>query len=104
MRVITTIKEMKEFIREKKQQQVSIGFVPTMGYLHDGHIQLIRSARAENDIVVISIFVNPLHSDRMKISTSIRGIWNGIRKLLPVKESMLFSILEQRRCIPANCQ
>ncbi len=60
MRVITTIKEMKEFIREKKQQQVSIGFVPTMGYLHDGHIQLIRSARAENDIVVISIFVNPL--------------------------------------------
>lgn len=60
MRVVTTIKEMREIIREKKTEQVSIGFVPTMGYLHDGHIALIRRARAENDIVVVSIFVNPL--------------------------------------------
>ena len=60
MKVITSIKEMQEIVREKKLDQVSLGFVPTMGYLHDGHIQLIRSARAENDFVVVSIFVNPL--------------------------------------------
>src|SRR5690606_33722715 len=60
MRVVTTIKEMREIIREKKAEQVSIGFVPTVGYLHDGHIALIRRARAQNDIVVVSIFVNPL--------------------------------------------
>lgn len=60
MRVITSIKEMRDIIREKKHQHVSIGFVPTMGYLHEGHMSLIRRARAENDTVIVSVFVNPL--------------------------------------------
>lgn len=58
MKIIRTIKEMKEQLNNIKDH--SIGFVPTMGYLHEGHLSLVNQARAENEIVVMSIFVNPL--------------------------------------------
>ncbi|MDF2533292.1 MAG: pantoate--beta-alanine ligase, partial [Clostridia bacterium] len=59
MIVIETIKELKDIIKSNRKQKKNIGFVPTMGFLHEGHLSLIRTAKKENDLVIVSIFVNP---------------------------------------------
>jgi pantoate--beta-alanine ligase len=56
MKIISNPLELQEYL---KTQKGSIGFVPTMGALHEGHISLIKKARAENELLVVSIFVNP---------------------------------------------
>lgn len=60
MRVANKILEIRQIIKHWKKEGLSIGFVPTMGYLHEGHAKLIEQARKENDKVVVSIFVNPI--------------------------------------------
>lgn len=59
MQVIRKIDKMKQEMEKIRSKKKNIGFVPTMGYLHDGHVKLIREARNLSDKVVVSIFVNP---------------------------------------------
>lgn len=60
MRIIHTIEDLRQALAIERKSGKSIGLVPTMGYLHKGHLQLVHRSRAENDVTVVSIFVNPL--------------------------------------------
>jgi pantoate--beta-alanine ligase len=60
VKTLRTIAELRSVLDGERTEGRAVGLVPTMGYLHDGHLSLMRQARAETDVVVASIFVNPL--------------------------------------------
>lgn len=66
MRVFTKKEEIQKYLTGLKSKGQSIGFVPTMGALHQGHVSLVQKALADNDIVVVSIFVNPTQFDNQE--------------------------------------
>ncbi len=57
--IITTISELRSYLNAQRKKGKTVGLVPTMGFLHEGHLSLIRAANRDNDVVVTSVFVNP---------------------------------------------
>ncbi len=60
MKVVKTIKEVREIVREWRKEGLTVGLVPTMGFLHEGHQSLIAKSVSQNDRTVVSVFVNPI--------------------------------------------
>ena len=60
MKVVKTVKEVRDIVASWRKDGLSVGLVPTMGYLHEGHQSLIRESSSQNDRTVVSVFVNPI--------------------------------------------
>jgi pantoate--beta-alanine ligase len=90
--VISDIKQLTDFAEKLKNQGKSIGFVPTMGALHDGHLALVSKSIAQNDITICSIFINPLQfnkpEDLLKYPVDLEG---DLKKLQDVGCQIAFT-------------
>ncbi|HQO05269.1 MAG TPA: pantoate--beta-alanine ligase [Fervidobacterium sp.] len=92
MRLIQNVSEMKALSKSVIDDGKTIGFVPTMGYLHQGHLSLVQKAREENDIVVVSIFVNPTQfGPNEDYSRYPRDLERDLRLLNPFNVDYIFN-------------
>ncbi len=92
MITINNIQEIEKQMSKLKVRQKKIGFVPTMGALHAGHIALVEKAKAQNDVVIVSIFVNPTQfNDKKDFDKYPATLENDSKLLKAVKCDLLFA-------------
>ena len=60
MNIVKTVAEVREQVKKWRSEGLSVGLVPTMGYLHEGHASLMDASRKDNDRTVVSVFINPM--------------------------------------------
>lgn len=91
MKTINTIHDLKTTIQQWQNKTCRIGFVPTMGYLHAGHIELVNHAKANCDKIVVSIFVNPLQFNQASdLNAYPQSLEEDQQKLIAAKADVLF--------------
>ena len=92
MKIIKSLSELEEWVSHSHQRGLRIGLVPTMGALHEGHLSLVRRARKENDLVAVSIFVNPTQfNNPTDLETYPRDEERYFRLLAPEGTDMVFA-------------
>ncbi len=92
MKVVETIKEMKEMSNRLSFEGKSVGLVPTMGALHEGHLSLVRASVNENDVTIVSIFVNPMQFGQGEdFDQYPRTLQEDMEKLLPLNTDVVFA-------------
>tara|TARA_B100000686_G_scaffold344462_1_gene427119 strand:- start:9133 stop:9987 length:855 start_codon:yes stop_codon:yes gene_type:complete len=92
MRFISHTAEVHEYLDAVRAQKQSVGLVPTMGYLHDGHISLVERSTAENDITMATIFVNPLQfGEKEDLSTYPRDLQSDKERCEAAGTDILFA-------------
>lgn len=92
MKTFSTVKDIRTFLDKQKSLGKSIGFVPTMGALHEGHLSLMRRAKTENDLLVVSIFVNPIQfNNKNDLQKYPRTLETDSRMLKEVDCDILFT-------------
>jgi len=91
MKIFNTKQELKSYLTSQKERTKTIGLVPTMGALHQGHLSLIKKAKRKNDVVVVSIFVNPTQFNKKEDLTNYpKTIENDTKLLESVSCDVLF--------------
>lgn len=91
MKVINKVQDLRQVIQEVRKKGQSIGFVPTMGFLHDGHMSLVSAAKENHDFVVVSIFVNPTQfGEKEDLDAYPRDFEGDSKKLIDADVDVLF--------------
>ena len=92
MKIVNSMQELKRYLAEERQHNKQIGFVPTMGALHNGHLSLVKRCVEENDVCVVSIFVNPTQfNDKNDLATYPRTLDKDSALLEPVGCEYVFA-------------
>ena len=101
MQVFKTVKELQKYLSLIDVKK-SVGFVPTMGALHQGHLSIVKRAKEENDLVVVSVFVNPTQFDKTEdLKTYPRTLENDLKLLKELHCDLVF-IPEVKDIYPKN--
>jgi len=92
MKIFSKISDTTSYIRQQKEDGKTIGFVPTMGALHDGHLALMKRAKQENNMLVVSIFVNPIQfNNKSDLENYPRVLDKDIKLLEEIDTDILFA-------------
>ena len=96
MLIIETLPLLRQHIRRLRQEGKRVALVPTMGNLHDGHMTLVEEAKTRADVVVVSIFVNPMQFDRVEdLARYPRTLQEDCEKLNKRKVDFVFAPAEK---------